>query len=107
MVDVSPHFSPIESLSIAFQEMLRWLRPISESTQSSERLFVSGSRNACAFVPNGFVDLLAVHRRAVQEHKPHMLRELAPGGAFPVLSAGFGVVFIGLYRVLVSFLLFK
>lgn len=58
-------------------EMLQWLEPIAAMRAGAERLFVSGSSGAAAFVPRGFSDLLGPYRAAVREHRGAMLEELA------------------------------
>jgi len=62
------------------REMLRWLKPISAARDGDDRIFVSGSRSATAFVPSGFADLLGPYRAKVGEHRGAMLNELAETG---------------------------
>jgi len=63
-------------------ELLQWLQPIAAARGGAERLFVSGSRGAAAFVPRGFPDFLKPYRAVVARHRGAMLEEFV-GTSWP------------------------
>lgn len=74
------HGRALQGVNAVVPEMLRWLRPIAEHTANEERLFVSGSRGAAAFVPRGFPDFLKPYREVVRANRGAMLAEVATIG---------------------------